>query len=72
MDEIKEAAKAYTKGAVIGGVIGAFFALATRKRVIIFGGMGVLIGGFIAHTMVKSKNEGLTEKPGFKNYDATN
>ena len=68
VDDIKKESSAYVKGAIVGGVIGSVFALATKRRLLILGGIGALVGGFIAHTMVKSGNESVNPK--FKNYDA--
>lgn len=70
MDEVKESAKAYTSGAVIGGVIGAGFALITRRKIMWWATIGVIAGGFIASKVSKSQKEGKKSVTKFKNYDS--
>lgn len=70
MNEIKESAKAYTRGALIGGIALATFALITKRRVVLWGTIGVLGGGFIAYKMKESSGEGKKIESNFKNYDA--
>ena len=67
MNDIKETAQAYTKGALIGGVIFAVFALATKRKVFLWTSIGVLGGGFVAYKIRDSKKE--IVKTEFKNYD---
>jgi uncharacterized protein YcfJ len=65
MNQIKETASAYTKGAVVGGVIGAVFALATKRGLILWTTIGIVGGGFIAHRM----SDAQSKETNFKNYD---
>lgn len=67
MNEIQETAQAYTKGALVGGVIFAAFALITRRRVLLWTTIGAIGGGFVAHSVRSSKKEVVKTK--FKNYD---
>ena len=67
MSDIKETAQAYTRGALIGGVLFAVFALATHRRVFMWTAIGAIGGGFVAHKVRDSKKE--IVKSNFKNYD---
>lgn len=67
MSEIKETSSAYTKGAVIGGVAMAVFAIATKRGIILWTTVGIIGGGFIAYKVKEGKSKkGSTN---FKNYD---
>ena len=69
MNEIKEAANSYAKGAVIGGVIMAGFALFTGRKLIMWTAIGAVAGGFVAHKVTESKSQGKKVESNFKNYD---
>ena len=70
VSEIKKTASAYTKGAVIGGISLAIFALVTRRNVLLWGTIGVIGGGFIAYKVKESGNKGSSSNTKkFKNYD---
>lgn len=69
VSEIKKTASAYTKGAMIGGIGLAVFALATRRNVLLWGTIGVIAGGFIAYKYTESSIKGSNETKKFKNYD---
>lgn len=69
MSEIKERASAYTKGAMIGGIGLAIFALITRRSVLLWGTIGVIGGGFVAYRIKESDSKGTSSKSNFKNYD---
>ena len=69
MSEIKETASAYTKGAVIGGIAMAIFALATKRRLVLWTTLGIVGGGFIAYKVRESKGNGSKTNNNFKNYD---
>lgn len=68
MNDIKESAQVYTRGALIGGVIFAAFALITRRRVLMWTAIGAIGGGYVAYKVRDSKKEVI--KSDFKNYDA--
>lgn len=69
VSEIKQTASAYTKGAVVGGVSMAIFALATKRRLILWTTIGVVVGGYIAYKVKESKGKPSKETSNFKNYD---
>lgn len=69
MNEIKEQSKAYTTGALIGGIVAATTALILKKRVILWSVIGVVVGGFISHRIYKSGKETSKTNTNFKNYD---
>ena len=68
VETIRTTAKSYAKGALIGGVLGGIFALATKRRVILWGGLGVIAGGFIAYRIAESSDKAVNNKTEFKNY----
>ena len=53
--ELKEKSKTYAKGAIVGAVIGMVFAAATHRRLLLWGGIGLLAGGFITHKFSEDK-----------------
>jgi len=70
LSSIKETSAAYTKGAMIGGVVLTVFALATRRSVLLWATIGVIGGGFVAYKYKeagKVSPDSSTSK--FKNYD---
>jgi uncharacterized protein YcfJ len=69
VSDIKETASAYTKGAVVGGIAMAIFALATKRRLILWTTFGVIGGGYIAYKVRESKGKPTKEINNFKNYD---
>ncbi len=71
MNEIKERAQTYTKGAIIGGVVSGIFALVTKRRFIVWAGLGALAGGYIAYKFSDTKKDSTT-KTGFRNLDLEN
>ncbi len=69
MNDIKETASAYTKGALIGGVTMAVFALATKRRVIFWTTIGIIGGGYIAYRVKDNSSSKTSAISNFKNYD---
>ena len=68
MNDVRESASTYTKGALVGGVILGAFALITRRRVFMWAAIGAIAGGFVAYKVSDSKKEVI--KSQFKNYDS--
>ena len=72
MSAVKEMASAYTKGAVVGGVVMAVFALATKRRLVLWTTLGIIGGGYIAYKVRQSSavpSESESAVSNFKNYD---
>lgn len=68
MNEVKQAAQSYTRGALIGGVIFAVFALVTKRKLIMWTAIGAIGGGFVAYKVNDSKKEVVSTSK-FQNYD---
>lgn len=47
----------YINGAIAGGVIGIFSAAIFKQRYLIFGGAGVLLGGYIGAKLAEETNK---------------
>ena len=62
-------AKTYARGVIIGGALGAIFALVTKKRVFLWATISAVAGGFIASEIKKSEEKSMQKKTNFKNYD---
>lgn len=71
IDGIQTKAKIYTKGILIGGVLGGIFALSTKRSVFFWGLVSAAAGGYIASRFSKVDESQIEEKVStkFKNYD---
>jgi len=68
---IHKKASLYTKGIVVGGVLGGIFALSTKRSVFFWGLVSAAAGGYIASRFSKVDESQIEEKVStkFKNYD---
>ena len=71
IEVIKSKAKRYTKGIVIGGVLGGLLAFATKRSLFVWGGLGAVAGGYIASKFGEMDTKAVKEdiETKFRNYD---
>lgn len=62
--KIKNKSNGYVHGAIAGGVIGVFSAVIFKKRMIVWGVVGAIAGGYIGYKVAEEVN---TDNE-FKNY----
>jgi len=68
---IQQKASTYTKGILIGGVLGGIFALATKRSIFFWGLVSAAAGGYIASRFANIDEKDIENKVStkFKNYD---
>lgn len=54
--QLREGAKSYYKGAVIGAILGGLGAVYFKKKILLFAGLGAMGGGYIGYKLVEGKN----------------
>lgn len=60
LSEIKGQANAYTKGMIVGGILGAGIGLVLKKRIVLLSVIGAIVGGYVAGEFYKSEKKGLS------------
>jgi hypothetical protein len=54
--QLREGAKSYYTGAVIGAVVGGLTAVYFKRKILLFAGLGAMGGGYIGYKLVEGKN----------------
>lgn len=63
-EKIMTKAKAYKTGAIVGGICGLACAFIFKGKMVLYGVIGAVAGGYIGYRVV----ENVEEQPEFKNY----